>query len=463
MTGSASVFIEPAIIQGDARALSLPDSSVDLVVTSPPYFGLRTYRDGQAPYRGQLGAEDTPGDYLDNLITCTREMIRVLKPSGSVFINLGDKYSGYRNGSGKGRSRNGDRGVAHAPDGGNRHLYGVPAKSLIGLPWRYALRCIDELGLILRAEIIWSKPSGLPESVLDRVRRSHETWFHLTLHPRYYSAIDEIREPHAPATLARYRTGLLPSRRGYDADRYGAARDGIRAGHHANPLGKLPGSVWSVSAQPLRVPKQLGIEHYAAFPVEWPTRLIRGWSPRRVCTACGQGRRRVPVAYGLDTSRPQTRRALELVREHGLTDAHLSALRSAGLSDTPRATDTQGRPARRDHPAGQLVAEARAALGGYAREFLLSRATDFTDACDCADTHAPSVPGVVLDPFGGTGTTALAAAVQGRHGISVDASRDYCRLAAWRTHDPSQQARARGTKPSSARPAATPATLPRAA
>ncbi|MBK7015145.1 MAG: hypothetical protein IPH39_06090 [Sulfuritalea sp.] len=72
---------------------------------------------------------------------------------------------------------------------------GPPTKSLIGIPWRYAIRCIDDLGLILRAEVIWSKPNGLPESVTDRVRRSHETWFHFTKEPRYFSAVDEIRQP----------------------------------------------------------------------------------------------------------------------------------------------------------------------------------------------------------------------------------------------------------------------------
>ena len=80
---------------------------------------------------------------------------------------------------------------------------GVRAKSLIGIPWRYALACIDDLGLILRAEVIWSKPNGLPESVTDRVRRSHEQWFHFTLAPRYFSAVDEIREEHAAAGRRR--------------------------------------------------------------------------------------------------------------------------------------------------------------------------------------------------------------------------------------------------------------------
>lgn len=462
MSNDTATFVEPSIVHGDARQLSLPDGSVDLVVTSPPYFGLRSYQDGHNSYRGQLGAEGTPGEYLDNLITCTREMIRVLKPSGSLFINLGDKYSG------AGRGNNVSAQLTNPPDvqrsrlrASNRRQHlgteTAPAKSLLGLPWRYALRCIDELGLILRAEIIWNKPAGMPESVRDRVRRSHETWFHFTLDQHYYSALDNLRQPHATSERRGYRASYRPgSTSSYERARGHETKTGNFAGLPLHPHGRLPGSVWDIPPQPLRVPPELDITHYASFPVEWPRRLIIGWSPHKVCTACGQGRRRTPVAYGLDTSRPQTRRALELAREHGLTEDHLTALRSAGLSDTRRATDTQGRPPHRDHPAGRLVAEARAALGGYAREFLLSRATDFADTCGCADTHAPTVPGVVLDPCGGTGTTALAAAVLGRRGISIDASRDYCRLAAWRTHDPRQQSRARDATPSSAQLTPTP-------
>src|SRR4051794_29747660 len=152
------------VTQGQADNLHLPDASVDLIVTSPPYFNLRSYHDGGEHYGGQIGAEATPAAYLDRLLDCTREWMRVLKPSGSIFVNLGDKY-------GK------DKGLGM-------------------LPARYAIRAVDELGLIQRAEIVWSKPNGLPESVTDRVRRSHEQVFHFVKKPRYYSAVDEIREPH---------------------------------------------------------------------------------------------------------------------------------------------------------------------------------------------------------------------------------------------------------------------------
>lgn len=323
------------ILRANALALPLADSSVDLVVTSPPYFGLRSYQDGGKHYEGQIGSEATPTEFVDALIAATREMVRVLKPSGSIWVNLGDKYA---TGATPGpQSANttmtggAHKGVSNVV--ARKLTEGVRTKSLIGIPWRYAIRCIDELGLILRAEVIWSKPNGLPESVTDRVRRSHETWFHFTKEPRYFSAVDEIREPHVggqsglAATFKREhasRPNAMPG----TSSQHRTERDDCDAAH---PLGKLPGSVWTIATEPLRVPDHLGIDHFAAFPTEWPRRIISGWSPEG---------------------------------------------------------------------------------------------------------------GTVLDPFGGTGTTALVADVLGRHGISVDMSADYCRLAQWRTSDPRQRAKA---------------------
>ena len=327
------------VIQADARDLPIPTGSVDLVVTSPPYFALRSYKDAGAHYAGQIGAETTPAAFVDALLEVTRECVRVLKPTGSLWVNLGDKYAG-SNGQAGGPSQL--AGATYSPDGtrtkGAKRGGFVPQttvrhKSLIGVPWRYALACVDDLGLILRAEVIWSKPNGLPESVTDRVRRSHETWFHFVTQPRYFSAVDEIREAYDPRTQARYDAGFTPEKR-LLAGIVSTARDrGVLDGDggpkQTNPLGKLPGSVWTVPTEPLIVPDNLGVDHFAAFPTEWPRRIIQGWSP----------------------------------------------------------------------------------------------------------TGA-----VVLDPFGGTGTTALVAKALGRHGITVDMSNDYCRLAEWRTNDRNQLA-----------------------
>jgi site-specific DNA-methyltransferase (cytosine-N4-specific) len=306
------------LIRGNALDLPLEDESVDLVVTSPPYFGLRSYQDGGEHYEGQIGAEATPAEFVDALLAATREMVRVLKPSGSIWVNLGDKYASGGRGSY-------DLDPVRRRVAASRPKDGAAPKSLLGLPWRYALRCIDDLGLILRAEVIWSKPNGLPESVKDRVRRSHETWFHFTREPRYFSAVDELREPILDSSEH------AASRRNRSDARLTAAKAGATS--TANPLGKLPGSVWTIPTQPLRVPDHLGIDHFAAFPMEWPRRIIRGWSPEG---------------------------------------------------------------------------------------------------------------GTVLDPFGGTGTTAIVARALGRHGISVDLSADYCRLAEWRANDPKQIKKAKG-------------------
>jgi site-specific DNA-methyltransferase (cytosine-N4-specific) len=362
------------VLRADARALPLPNDSVDAVVTSPPFFSLRSYQDGGEHYAGQIGDEADPELFVEALLDVTRECMRVLKPTGSLWLNLGDKYAeraGPARAGGVDDDPAGPRRPANRPPRGRRGS--IRAKSLMGIPWRYALGCIDELGLILRAEVVWQKPNGLPESVTDRVRRSHETWFHLVQQPRYYSAVDELRQPHQASTMSRARHATDKAMSGRMHGSPGEKRD------HANawtpsPLGALPGSVWTVPTSPLDVPDHLGVDHYAAFPPEWPKRLITGWSPPGICVRCGAGRR--PVAA-------------VAVREPN------------------------------DQPGRTIL--------GY--------------ACDCPTPDAPTRPAVILDPFGGTGTTAMVASCLGRVGISVDLSHDYNRVARWRTGDPRQRAR----------------------
>ena len=185
------------VIRGDARQLPLPDASVDLIVTSPPYFGLRSYtdnvkclkcidleRDGRDPrqawpdydahvrqdhiqhYDGQIGSEETPREWVASLLNCTAEWMRVLKPSGSMFVNLGDKYGGWsirsvlpRPAAASGKAWRDSRLAAALQ---RTIVTATPPKSLLGLPWRYALACTDQLRLTLRRDIIWNKPNGLP-------------------------------------------------------------------------------------------------------------------------------------------------------------------------------------------------------------------------------------------------------------------------------------------------------------
>lgn len=417
---------QATIVKGDARDLSiLKSESVDLIVTSPPYWSLRSYKDDGEHYDGQIGAEPTPAEYVSSLIECTREWMRVLRPSGSLWVNLGDKYNSAasgQNGTGK-SSLKGHGGEGTVRDRSlsarGQAFAGVQPKSLIGLPWRYAIRCVDDLGLILRAEVIWSKPNGLPESVTDRVRRSHETWLHFTKSPRYFAAVDTIREAHAPRyaeRVARYGgrdRDSLPGRQYATGDRKdsGDAKGilGLNRTGSLDPLGKLPGSVWEIATQPLKVPAELGVDHFAAFPMEWPRRIVQGWSPSGVCTACGEGRR--PVAEKVATDRAR----------NGAGDGGRGKRGLPGYADIDRATWAEG---------------VRYAITG--------------EACACPDASAPARPAIVLDPFGGTGTTALVAKMLGRWGISIDMSADYCRVAEWRVNDPKQMERA--SRPAKPRP-----------
>jgi DNA modification methylase len=395
------------VIRADARNMPLPDDSVDLVITSPPYFALRSYQDDGEHYTGQIGDEKTPDDYVSSLLEVVRECVRVLKPSGSLWVNLGDKYAGQ--GSGYSPEAPSNQNNPFRADGKKRQAnvrssqtYGLKPKSLIGLPWRFALRCIDELGLVLRAEVIWHKPNAVPESVRDRVRRDHEQWFHFTLHPDYYSAVDEIRDPYLdkwpdrkPETERKVPGRPERENRGYMIE---SPQHTKRQPNEPNPLGRIPGSVWTINTEGFRAPDELGVDHYAAFPPSMPRKIIKGWSPIGVCTACGEGRR--PILYrattGIDNN---PRQALGV---HGFSNSDWTSIK--------------------DNDPDRIVGHG----------------------CACAEATAPTEPAVILDPFGGTGTVATVAKALGRRGISVDMSADYCKIATWRTNDPKELERAKG-------------------
>jgi hypothetical protein len=234
------------------------------------------------------------------------------------------------------------------------------------------------------------------------------------------------------------------------------------------------------------VPESLGVDHFAAFPTEWPRRIIQGWSPAGVCTACGEGRR--PVR-GYDQEPEyryiEDRRISEEVTvawcnafadwcdSRGIRRKELDA--AAGTADMggwwasrlphrcavptlqQYASLAQAWPDLPTHPGDALweTYERKIAwsyhshsddeLKGLHRADPVARKVGITItgyACACPEPTAPTTPAVVLDPFGGTGTTALVAKALGRHGISVDMSADYCRLAEWRTNDPDQLAKA---------------------
>lgn len=192
------------ILQGDCREVlrTLPDNSVHCVVTSPPYWGLRDY--GVA---GQIGLEQSVQQWVGELVAVFREVRRVLRSDGTLWLNLGDSYATGTT-SDRSPTATGKHGYWEYPAVNKRidgREIGLKPKDLIGQPWRVAF-ALQADGWWLRQEIIWAKVNPMPESVRDRCTKAHEQIFLLAKSGRYYFDADAIKEPCSPNTHARYAT-----------------------------------------------------------------------------------------------------------------------------------------------------------------------------------------------------------------------------------------------------------------
>ena len=259
------------LAQASAHAIPLPNESVQCVVTSPPYWGLREYEGEQAmPWGSPLGLESTPELYVEHMVEVFREVGRVLRADGTLWLNLGDSYANDTKwgGSTGGKHAAGNHGQTGI--GRQRSRTGLKAKDLIGIPWRVAF-ALQADGWYLRSDIIWSKPNPMPESVTDRPTKSHEYLFLLTKSSRYYYDADAVREPAKYAgTEIRYGPDAK-IHEGGDAvndkrTSSGFAR-GITVGEHRNIR-----TVWDIATQPYAG------AHFATFPETIPERCIKAGS-----------------------------------------------------------------------------------------------------------------------------------------------------------------------------------------
>jgi DNA modification methylase len=229
----------------------MPNEFIDCVITSPPYWQLRDYG-----YDGQWGLEPTFNIYLENLWSMMDEIHRVLKPSGTVWINLGDTYArGSRSKSSKdNQTLRTNKNSVIEPN--SKPNYDGLDKCLLLIPHRFAIGCIDR-GWILRNDIIWAKRNGMPESVTDRFSKKHEYFFFMVKQEKYFFDLDSVRDKHKDSSLARIEYGWKS-----EHDSIGKIDTDKMGDRFCNPLGKNPGDVsdfWDIQTKPS------SNEHYASY------------------------------------------------------------------------------------------------------------------------------------------------------------------------------------------------------
>ena len=252
-----------SILNGDSISMlqTLPDASIDCVVTSPPYYGLRDYS-----IDGQIGMENTPKEYVNALLSVFNEVHRVLSATGTVWLNLGDSYYNYRPGRGQSLSKqtlssNLQDLPQKCPRRGNK-LEGLKEKDLIGIPWRVAF-ALQDFGWYLRQDIIWEKTNPQPESVKDRCTKSHEYLFLLTKSPKYYYDHAAIKEPCSEANIKDFLGRKTLNNKGKGQGTYEEARPDLCRGREAYmppDFKRNKRSVWTIPTKPYKG------AHFATFP-----------------------------------------------------------------------------------------------------------------------------------------------------------------------------------------------------
>lgn len=400
------------IICGDAIQVlkGMPNGTVDCCVTSPPYWGLRDYG-----VEGQLGLEKTPELFVEKMVDVFREVRRVLKKEGTLWLNLGDTfYGGGRNRgntqevSDKQKSNWGASGDETCNFEWMKHPVLKP-KDLCGIPWRVAF-ALQADGWWLRQDIVWSKPNPMPESVTDRCTKAHEYIFLMTKSAKYYFDKEAIKEEATGYDgrkdiimkgSPKYASGFIPYQstqtiavRGHErwqtrknnGTEYGGNGTGFQ--NHSgysnleNPYIRNKRSVWTVSTQPYSE------AHFAVFPEKLIEPCVLAGCPEWVCAKCGKARERI--------------------------------------SETTYEKHGKGTVGGR----GRFSAEDNSGFTGKPNMRRIDTTVGFTD-CGC---KAGWGSGIILDPFFGAGTTGLVAYKNRRDYIGIELNGEYIKMATNRIH-----------------------------
>lgn len=407
MSDGDLVMDDVRILLGDARErlADLADGSAQCIVTSPPFWGLRDYGHGD-----QIGAEDSPGQWVDALVETLRGARRVLREDGVMWLEVGDTYNNRavsRTSSHQGGLGFTNEGIEtswadHTKNGSTRMSIvdgDLKEKDLIGAPWMLAFALRAD-GWYLRSDTIWARPNPMPESVLDRPTKAHSYVFLLTKSARYYYDADAIREAH---------TGWVQLEDGTWKNLNGGPAIGNRAavgrpdspelsGNMApgkeitpHPAGRNARSVWSIPTE------ATPFAHFATMPQALAERSIKaGTSEHGCCAECGAPW--VRLVERADAPAEQTARQANLTK--------IQVERTGGTSSGGQASTTFG--------LSSAEMPRRETIG-------------WAPSC----THdAAVVPCTVLDPFMGSGTTALVARRLGRHSLGVELNAEYVAIAA---------------------------------
>jgi DNA modification methylase len=386
------------ILVGDCvRELQLlPARSVQTCITSPPYWGLRDYG-----VEGQLGLEEDPADYVAKLVAVFRQVRRVLRNDGTLWLNMGDSYTDGGRGDDTGSTLMGSRQCqsesrrAKVREG---KPFGLGRKQLVGMPWRIAF-ALQADGWLLRSDVIWHKPNPMPESVTDRPTKAHEYLFLFAQSERYFYDAKAIEEPQSNHERARR---LREQREGLDRT-YALRRDQPHGQHPpgANGVAKSAAarqalavkgtrnkrSVWSISTRAFKG------AHFATFPPQLVEPCILAGSAARACEMCGAPWRVVYSEPAPADGRGPGNKARKRRNEYG------------GV----------GGPFKRQAHAIPWHPTTREPIGAQR-----------TCRCSLASGTARSL---VLDPFGGAGTTALVAEALGRDSVLIELNEHYASMA----------------------------------
>ena len=373
---------------GDVLAVlrKLPSRSVQTVVTSPPYWGLRDYG---ADKSLEIGSERTPEEFVEKLVAVFRELRRVLRIDGTCWLNLGDSYNAN---IGKGFPGTGQRrGIESGGMSGNTvsGSSGLAPGNLVGIPWRVAF-ALQRDGWILRQDIIWHKPSPMPESVTNRCTKAHEYVFLLAQTDRYFYDAEAIKEK-ASQPIGEAKT----AGRQIKQEQLGRQVSNGSLGTNYGSMFSNKRSVWTISSEPYSG------AHFATFPSKLVEPCIKaGTSEYGACAECGAPWKRVLESKALTRERPN-----DYVK------------RDPRPKPTDKSQNTPGKQPYSDKNTLRMSTCANSVAG------VESRTVGWEPSCSCGIEEVR--PCVVLDPFCGSGTTVATALDLGRWGWGIDLSEKY--------------------------------------